>query len=85
MTEVGGFEFESHNFPCGDPDPCDCITAEEDRTEEMLACLTEAQREVVLLRAAGLTQAEIAQRLGIGQQRVSNRLSWAKKKLEKFL
>ena len=52
---------------------------------EALEGLTDLQREVVVLVVAGFTQAEIAEALGVCQQRVSQVWSRATAKMQEFL
>lgn len=55
------------------------------RLREALAMLTPRQREVYVLKAGHLlTEAQIAERLGISQSAVSQFFNSAKKRLEKF-
>ncbi len=55
------------------------------RLGEALATLTPKQREVYVLKAGHLlTEAQIAERLGISQSAVSQFFNSAKKRLEKF-
>jgi len=51
--------------------------ANREHVQQVLASLTERQREAVLLRLQGFTQEEIGERLGINQSNVSRRISGA--------
>ncbi len=68
-----------------DPFDLEHQIAEKDALERLLSCLTEKQRQVVLLSYVhGLTQEEIASRLGIGRRAVGNSLEAALKRMRKF-
>ncbi len=55
------------------------------RMQAILAGLTEKQREAIMLkRAEGLTQEQIADKMGISRTAVRKHLSYAEKKIEKF-
>lgn len=67
------------------PDVLDAIV-QRDMLSELLACLTERQREVVMAYFFdGLTQQQIADKLGIAHQVVDRILKAALKKMKKFL
>ena len=67
--------------------PEETFEAAEQRADLRTALerLTDKQREAVLLHLAGYTQQEIADKLGIGQQRVCRRLMAAGKKIKQFM
>lgn len=59
--------------------------AEKDYMEHLMSCLTEKQREVVVLYYCdGYTHQEIADLLGIGRRSVSDRIEGAVKRMRKF-
>ena len=65
------------------PDVLDAII-QMDMLSELLACLTERQREVVTAYCFdGLTQQQIADKLGVSHQAVDNILKQALKKIKK--
>lgn len=67
------------------PDVLDAIV-KRDMLSELLDCLTERQREVVMAYFFnGLTQQQIADKLGIAHQVVDRILKAALKKMKKFL
>ena len=66
------------------PDVLDAIV-QRDMLSELLDCLTERQREVVTAYFFdGLTQQQIADKLGVSQQAVDNTMRQALKKLKKY-
>lgn len=72
----------------GDPSPSQVATGKEtlERIERALDALSEEQREVVLLsRIAGLSHAQIAQRLGRSESTVRSSLSRALARLARLL
>ena len=65
------------------PDVLDAIV-QRDMLSELLDCLTERQREVVMAYFFdGLTQQQIADKLGIGQRAVAYHMEAALKRLRK--
>lgn len=65
-------------------DPLEALIREE-RNREMLAAMTEKQREVfILYYREGYTQQQIADMLGITKQSVGERLSTAVSRVKKF-
>lgn len=65
------------------PEVLDAII-QRDMLSELLGCLTERQREVIMAYFFdGLTQQQIADKLGVSQQAVDNTMRQALKKLKK--
>lgn len=79
-----GYEFQSTA-----PDPLETLIAKEERREyykKLLHPLTPKQREVYILKLRGLSQTQIAAKLGLAISSVNERLQNAQKRiLEYFL
>jgi len=83
-----GFSLDEEGSDRGWGDGADFTARIEDKdmVDRMLRLLTGRQREIMeLCFVVGLTQQQIADRLGVGQRAVSFALEAAKKKLKKGL
>lgn len=78
------FAENGYELPSGMLDPLELLIEREERREyyeKLLLPLTERQREVYILKLQGLTQTQIADKLGLAIGSVNERLQNAEKRI----
>lgn len=78
------FYESGYDIPSTAPDPLESLIAREDRRDyydKLLRPLTDKQRSVYILKLQGLTQTQIADKLGLAISSVNERLQNAQKRI----